>query len=135
LHEIIKNCEQQNADILVLTETDSQVTPNYKTCISTEPPEDGDYYKATETRVTIYTNYERVKRHATYDERKAVCAELKTEKGNLIVYGAIIGIFGNRHESFMPDLSSQVDDIDRLAKGSNFVTDPMAPLCGATNIL
>ena len=119
IQEIIDNCEQANADILVLTETDSRVALNYEYCISTKPPKKKDYYNPTETRVTIYTKYEIVERHATYDEHTAVCAELKTEKGNLIVYGTVIGIFGNRHNSFMPDLRCQVNDIERLAKEKN----------------
>jgi len=119
LQEIVKNCEQVNADIFVLTETDSRVSLNYKTCISTTPPTNKDYYNPTETRVTIYTKYELVECHATYDEHTAVCVELKTEKGNLIVYGTIIGIFGNRYNSFIPDLRCQVKDIEHLAKEKN----------------
>ena len=116
LPQIIAECEKTNADILVLTETDSRINLSYKSCYSTVPPEDKDNYKPTETRVTIYTNYELVRSLTTFDEHTAVCVELKTEVGNMIVYGTIVGIYGNRHENFMSDLLCQVKDIERLAK-------------------
>ena len=129
LDNIVANCEQVAAEILVLTETDSQVELGYNFCFSTAPPENEIVrYKATETRVSIYTNYELVKRYATFDEHTAACVELKTDLGNLIVYGTVIGIYGNRHDSFMPDLSAQVADIERLASYGNPVC-----ICGDYN--
>ena len=120
LPQIIDNCKQVKADIFVLTETDSRVKLDYSSCISTTPPEDKTlFYKPTENRVTIYTKYETIKLHETFDEHTAVCAELKTESGALIVYGTIIGVYGNRNENFMQDLLCQVRDIERLAKESN----------------
>lgn len=116
---IIENCERVGADILVLTETDSRLNLKYKSCFSTAPPKDNIYYNPTETRVTIFTNYELVRHFATFDEQTAVCAELKTDIGNLIVYGTVIGIYGNRHKNFMQDLSQQIKDIERLAKESS----------------
>ena len=116
LASIIAACEQVNADILVLTENDSHLNLDYKSCFSTVPPEDKDFYSPTETRVTIYTNYELVRRYNTFDEHTAVCVELKTEVGNLLVYGTIIGIYVNRHENFMRDLLCQIRDIEHLAK-------------------
>jgi len=119
LPRITANCENANADVLVLTETDSRIKLKYKSLYSTLSPDEKDYYNPTETRVTIYTNNEFIRHHATFDERKSVCVELKTEIGNLIVYGTIIGIYGNRHKSFMDDLLCQVKDIERLAKENN----------------
>ncbi|MDR0820905.1 MAG: endonuclease/exonuclease/phosphatase family protein [Oscillospiraceae bacterium] len=113
-------CEQANADILVLTETDERVKPQYKYCLQT-PKLIGleqTYYQPTENRVSIFTNYECVKRHPTYDEYTALCIELKTERGNLLVYGTIIGIYGNRHRSFEEDLAKQLADIERLSFGN-----------------
>jgi len=119
LDSIIENCVTVGADILVLTETDSRVNLKYNSLFNTAPPEDMRLYKPTETRVTIFTNYEFVRRFDTFNEQTAVCVELKTEIGNLIIYGTVIGIFGNRHETFMQDLLQQVKDIDRLAKENN----------------
>ena len=112
-------CEQANADILVLTEADSRLNLNYKSRFSTIKPNDEISYKPTETRVTINTDYELVRQYNTFDEHIAVCVELNTEIGNLIVYGTVIGIYGNRHKNFMTDLLRQVEDIERLAKGKN----------------
>jgi hypothetical protein len=116
---IATNCEQTNADILVLTEADSRLSLNFKSCFSTIQPNDEISYKPSETRVTINTNYELVRQYDTFDEHIAVCVELITEIGNMIVYGTVIGIHGNRHKNFLPDLLHQVEDIERLAKGKN----------------
>ena len=113
---IIENCEKVGADIFVLTETDSRVNLKYYSIVSTAPPKDMENYKQTEARVTIYTNYEIVRRIDTFDDQTAVCVELVTEAGNLLVYGTVIGIYGNRHKNFLYDLQRQVDDIERLAK-------------------
>ena len=117
LAKIKGSCEQAPADILVLTETDAAVNPNYKNGFHTPKLTEIEpiYYKPTENRVSIYTNYELIRRHATYDENTALCVELETERGNLLVYGTIIGVYGNRHKSFAEDLTRQLADIERLA--------------------
>lgn len=111
------------ADILVLTETDNQVdSTNYKFCIQTPKLQEtqSDFYSESENRVTIYTNYEIIKQHETYDKYTSLCVELKTELGTLIVYGTIIGIFGNRNKNFNADLSQQICDYKKLSKEKNF---------------
>ena len=104
----------------MLTETDSRVHPKHKNCFSTVEPEDKNNYKPTETRVSIFTKYDCVKHYDTFDKHTAVCVELNTEIGNLIVYGTIIGVYGNRCKSFIHDLNNQINDIDLLAKENNF---------------
>jgi len=111
------------ADVLVLTETDNRVAPtNYKYCIRTpklieiQP----DQYKESENRITIYTNYEIIRQYETVDRYTSLCMELKTEYGALIVYGTIIGIFGNWNKNFNIDLSRQISDCQKLSKGKNF---------------
>jgi hypothetical protein len=92
---IIANCEQADADILVLTETDSRLNLKYKSCFSALPPlsENGaNYYATTETRVSIYTNYDFVRQYATFDEHTAICVELKTDIGNVLVGLTVIMI-------------------------------------------
>jgi len=111
------------ADILVLTETDNRVAPsNYKFCIRTPKLTEilPDQYLESENRITIYTNYEIIRQHETVDRYTSLCVELKTELGNLIVYGTIIGIFGNRNKNFNTDLFRQVSDCQKLSKGKNF---------------
>ncbi|GHV08745.1 hypothetical protein FACS1894217_11670 [Clostridia bacterium] len=121
LEQIKLACERVNADILVLTETDSRISLGYTSCFPTPRPTDTQHakYATTENRVSIFTNYKCVKKHPTYDELTALCVELETERGNLLVYGTIIGIYGNRHPSFEQDLSKQIADIKRLSAGDN----------------
>ena len=39
---------------------------------------------------------------------------MKTESGNLLVYGTIIGVLGNRRQSFRDDLVKQLADFSRI---------------------
>lgn len=130
LERIKAECEQIGADILVLTETDQRLHPDFKYCYETpllaaiQP----DFYAPTENRVSIYTNYPCVRQHETSDAATSLCVELETERGNLLVYGTIIGIYGNRHPSFKEDLRRQADDISRLSRlGDGFC------ICGDFN--
>lgn len=117
LPSILNYCMRTKADILVLTETDRQIQPNYKFCFDTLSANNviPELYRDTENRVSIYTNYELIKRYETYDRYTAVCVELKTERGNLIIYGTIMGIFGNREKSYALDLKRQMEDMQRLS--------------------
>jgi len=111
------------ADILVLTETDNRVDSTYyKFCIQTPKLKEiqPDYYLESENRVTICTNYEIIRQYETYDKYTSLCVELETEFGSIIVYGTIIGIFGNRNKNFKADLSQQIRDYQKLSKGNNF---------------
>lgn len=123
LDEIISACNQTQADILVLTETDKRIYPDYRYSFQTPTPPDiklPSYeqplnYELTEHRIAIFTNYKPVREYATFDKYTALCIELETEKGNLLVYGTIIGVLGNRHPSFRGDLGKQLDDYKRLS--------------------
>ena len=111
------------ADILVLTETDNQVdSTNYQFCIETPKLTEirPDYYNETENRVTLYTNYEIIRQYETYDKYTSLCVELETEPGPIIVYGTIIGIYGNRNKNFNADLSQQINDYRKLSNQKNF---------------
>lgn len=114
--EILRECERVQADILVLTESDIQMQPAYKFCFQTPLLEETlpDYYKPTENRVSVFTNCRCIRQHETYDEYTAICVELETEHGNLLVYGTIMGILGNRHASFQKDLVLQMEDVRHL---------------------
>lgn len=116
LTEIIEACNQAKADILILTETDSRVEPDYPFAYHTPSLAEilPTYYKPTENRVSIFTRYPCLHQHQTYDRYTSLCVELDTEKGSLLVYGTIMGIYGNRHENFKGDLSMQVEDFKRL---------------------
>ena len=62
-------CRDVAADILVLTETDSRIHPDYKYCIETPKAKDiiPGLYKDTENRVSIYTDYPIIRQYDTYD--------------------------------------------------------------------
>ncbi len=121
LANIIRSCEETQADILVLTETDEQVYPDFPYCYHTTKLSgiQPDYYKLTENRVSIFTRYKAARQLPTYDNYTALCVELETERGNLLVYGTIIGIYGNRNPNFVSDLASQIEDIRRLSALGN----------------
>ena len=121
LDEILLELAKRKADILVLTETDRQLKPEYRYCFDTPlmAVNQPGFYAPTENRVSIFTNYPCIRQHPTYDENTALCVELETERGNLLVYGTIIGVYGNRHPSFVPDLKQQMKDIDRFSKLGN----------------
>lgn len=129
--EICALLDKTNADILVLTETDTRISPKFKYCFYTLSlaESQSDFYDKTENRVSIYTNYPCVTQMETYDNYTAVCIELETEFGNLIVYGTIMGIFGNREKSFRTDLLKQMEDIRKLA-----VTDKNICVVGDYNL-
>ena len=117
IEKILNTCESSNADILVLTETDERIRPDYKYYYHTPLLKElrPDYYRPTENRVSIYSNYKFVRQHETFDRYTSLCVELETAGGNLLVYGTIMGIFGNREKSFKVDLIKQMVDIRRLS--------------------
>ena len=115
--EKIKNiCNELKADIFVLTETDEQINLNHKNFFQTPSLTDKNFYKITENRVTIFTNCNAVKIYQTYDKFTAICVEFETEFGNLLVYGTIIGISGNRNKNFNQDLLNQIEDFKILSE-------------------
>ncbi len=77
---MLDRCKEASADVLVLTETDTQIHPAYKHCYQTPPAKEVHpaLYKGTENRVAIYTDYEIVKQHETYDKYTAICVEMET---------------------------------------------------------
>ena len=124
LNSIIASCQHEDADILVLTEADERIQlSGYPLPCSSMLPLDHElppyqmpvHYAATERRVMIYSKYPCIRQHDTYDETTAVCVELETEYGNLLVYGSIIGIHGHRKPFFTDELSGQMADLKRFA--------------------
>ncbi|WP_303839085.1 endonuclease/exonuclease/phosphatase family protein [Selenomonas ruminantium] len=120
IYEILRICNELQADILVLTETDEQVRPNFRYEFHTEKVIDTQVkYNPTENRVSIYTNYPCVARHETFDKYTAVCVEIKTEYGNILVYGTVIGVLGGRNSQYDEEVRNNMRDIRRLSKLGN----------------
>lgn len=143
IDKILSAIEDAKADILVLTESDKRIKPNYRYSFHTPKLHDApseyrmpgrykdyavaDVYAVTENRVSIYTNYPCIGQYETYDKYTALCVELETNAGNLLVYGTIVGIIGNRDESFKQDMLLQAKDFERLSKTGNIC------ICGDFN--
>ncbi|WP_339839852.1 endonuclease/exonuclease/phosphatase family protein, partial [uncultured Flavobacterium sp.] len=115
---ILEKLAEYNADIVILTETNSKI----KLCdeysfLSTENlinGYDGIEYKTGENRTTIWTKYKITVQHKTYDSFTSVCAKIETPNGMLTVYGTIIGVFGGIGERFKSDLENQLKDFENL---------------------
>lgn len=129
LQTICSICSNLDADVLVLTETDERVALDspYRYMTDQLTEESGIRYRPTEHRVAIYTKYPLVQHHPTFDRATALCVEVETERGNLIVYATIMGVFGNRHPSYMKDLNKQILDISALPLNANIC------ICGDFN--
>ncbi len=123
LETMLREIKKVGADILVLTETDARLCPGYPYHYQTPLLHDirPDFYRKTENRVSIFSTYRCVKQHRTYDANTALCVELETDQGNLLVYGTIMGIYGNREASFTTDLKKQMEDIQRLSMQNSHI--------------
>ncbi len=120
--EITLLLEKQNCDILVLTEYDERIKPKgfeFELVTKNLAELDSINYRKTEYRVKIFSKYEIIEEFNTYDDFTSCCATLKTEMGNLIVYGTIIGIYGNRNRNFKHDLSNQIANFKFLSQNQN----------------
>lgn len=109
-----------NADILVLTETNSIIKLENYTCISTDQLPinfDNIKYAAGENRVSILTKYKTTTRHKTFDSFTTVCTDIETPFGLLTVYGSIIGVFANWQPRFDNDLNGQLVDFGKIFPG------------------
>ena len=115
---ILREIETADADILVLTETDARLFPRYPCAFHTPPLNEirQGYYRDTENRVSVFSRHPCVRRHETCDPYTTIALELDTPRGRLLVYGTIMGIFGNREASFKSDLTRQMADIRRLSE-------------------
>ncbi len=126
LPEILSEIEKIDADILILTETDSQILPeNYLYKTETKPLIlVNSLAKITENRVTIFSKFPIVVVFETYDHFATCSAEIETPFGKLVVYGTIVGVLGNRSQQFIPDLKKQMMDLQKFSdKSICFVGD------------
>lgn len=131
INKIMLEIKRVDADILVLTETDMQLKPDYPYCFRTPPLHmiNSAAYKPSENRITIYTKYQCLQVHGTYDRYTALCVELQAESQPLIIYGTIMGVYGSRNQEFKDSLPKQCADIIRLAK----LGKPLC-ICGDYNL-
>lgn len=115
---IIEQINLLNPDIIFLTETNSIIDfgTKYYFIKSEELPKihDNQKYEQGENRITIFSKYEFENIYETYDKYTSVCGKVKTELGELKLYGSIIGSFGGKDIHFKNDLINQKIEIAKL---------------------
>lgn len=109
-----------DADILILTETNTAVHfGNAYTYHHTEILQES-FYTEGERRTSIYCQYPVIESFSTFRADTSICKKIKTPFGNLVVYGTVIGIEGNRNKHFNEDLEQQLNDFESIATNENF---------------
>ncbi len=123
--KIIDNIKKIDADVLILTETNSSINLGESChCYPTGPSarnisrKDASYGSG-ENQVTIWSKEPAIKTYETYDSFSSVCVCIDTPRGALNVYGTVIGYRGNRHPAFNTDLEKQIGDWRELRKLGN----------------
>lgn len=120
--KIVEALKEVDADILILTETNSLIHPGeeYSSFATTSLQLlDEPHYENGENRTTIWSKYPVNRYMKTYDSFTSICVGIRTPLGELNVYGTIIGIYGNRNESFNVDLEMQIADWRRISEMEN----------------
>ena len=85
---IQEQIDEINADIWILTETNSAINPG--TCYSKVASSPDSYHNPGENCSTIWSRYPIGRTFPTFHPSIAVCAEILSPLGNLLVYGTII---------------------------------------------
>ncbi|MBL0145407.1 MAG: endonuclease/exonuclease/phosphatase family protein [Chitinophagaceae bacterium] len=117
---ILEYLKKVNADILVLTETNEFINlgSEYELC-HTEIFS-GSFYKQGDRQVSIFSKYPIVRHIPTFRSDTSLCLTVDTPYGELIIYGTIIGNFGNGGDQFKLDLEKQLADFEAIGKAQNF---------------
>lgn len=117
---IIDCLNKVDADILILTESNEIINLgeayNYFHTLKLEEP----YYKQGERRVSIYSKYIGIQQYETFSSNTSICVKFITPLGDLVIYGTVIGIHGNRRPSFNEDLKLQLADFEKIGRTNNF---------------
>lgn len=126
--EILDYLQKLDADILVLTETNEilNLGASYNFFYATKPQDDNNY-KEGETRICIYSKYKTIGQIETFRSDTGICVNFDTPLGNIAVYGTVIGVTGNKGDSFKTDLELQLADFNRISKTNNLC------ICGDLN--
>lgn len=127
LKSIIELIESYDADIIVLTETNSKLIDLGKNYFAqhskplSKNQDNVNFYREGENRVSIYSKYPIKSRIQTIDEFTSVAIEIETGFGELIVYGTIIGIFGYSRDKgrFVKDFNEQESDFIKIFANEN----------------
>jgi endonuclease/exonuclease/phosphatase family metal-dependent hydrolase len=127
LKSIIELIKSYDADIIVLTETNSRLIDlgeNYFAQHSkplSKHQDNVNFYREGENRVSIYSKYPIKRRIQTTDEFTSLAIELETTFGKLIIYATIVGIFGYSRDKdrFVKDFNEQESDFNKIFTNEN----------------
>lgn len=86
---IIAKLREENADLWILTETNAAISPGEDFFSAATLPE-LKYHNLGESYATIWTRWPMLRNIKTYSAEMAVCVEVKSPIGPMIVYGSII---------------------------------------------
>ena len=117
---ILQYLQKIDADILVLTETNECIDLGNEYEHYQTNKYEGVNCKKGDRQVSIFSKYPITQHLKTFRTDTSLCVEISTPLGNLIVYGTIIGNFGNRGDQFKNDLDKQLLDFEKYAKSNNF---------------
>lgn len=131
IHQIQQACNDIDADFFVLTESDTRIQLEYPYVYYSDIPlgSPKSRYKESERRIAIYSKEPANQRCATFDGESSLCMEFDTAYGSILVYGTIMGIYGNREHTFLPDVKKQMADIRRLSETGKSIF-----VCGDFNL-
>jgi endonuclease/exonuclease/phosphatase family metal-dependent hydrolase len=117
----------QNADIIVLTESDTRFTlPGYEIQHSDYA---NDYewnghigiYKPTERRISILSKHPFIKQLDTFNNAVALACYINLNGKQIIVYGTVLGITGKNDNNFDFHWQQMQKDWEVLARQNNLV--------------
>jgi exonuclease III len=117
---IVDYLKKLNADILVLTETNEFINLGTEYELFHTDIFSGDFYKPGDRQVTIFSKYPIVRHIPTFRADTSLCLAVDTPHGELVVYGTIIGNYGNGGDQFKLDLEKQLTDFESIGKTQNF---------------
>ena len=117
---ILQYLRKLNADILVLTETSEFIDLGNEYEFFHTEIFSGQFYKPGDRQVSVFSKYPITRHISTFRADTSLCLEVTTPFGELIVYGTIIGNFGNGGDLFKRDLEKQLLDYENIGKTKNF---------------
>jgi len=114
--KIVATLKEVGADIWILTETNSAISPGdgYTPVFSDPLPVPGPYNRRTgDYEAMIWSKFP-LSQISIAESSTSVCAKAQTSLGEVYFYGTVIGILGNRVSTFHSDLQKQLADWQRI---------------------
>ena len=132
-----------DADIWILTETKASVIPESRApdpfagYVGLASRPESHKEKPGQNKTTIWSRFGLQRTIATFDPDTAVCAEIQTPMGPMIVYGSIITYWGDTNAEFPKQWDRHLNEIERHANDWERIAtklhDPIMCLAGDFN--